>query len=66
MFYHQTQIADDYDARKNTTITAYKKLLYDMAGRAVPDNYSANFKLCSGFFPRFVTQENQFLSNTMH
>lgn len=60
-FYHKAKIADDYDARKNTTIMAYQKLLYEVTGRVVPDNYSASFKLCSGFFPRFVMQENQYL-----
>lgn len=53
--------ADQYHARKNTTILEYRKLLYTIAGEAVPDNYSANHKLCSNFFYRFTTQENQYL-----
>lgn len=59
--YITAQIADDYNRRKNRTIMQYQKLLYTMSGRAVPDNYSANYKLCSNFFARFVTQENQYL-----
>ena len=39
----------------------YQKLLYTVSGKAVPDNYSANYKLCSNFFDRFVRQENQYL-----
>lgn len=53
--------AVEYDRRKNITIMNYRKLLYDMSGKSMPDNYSANYKLPSGFFPRFVTQLNQYL-----
>lgn len=56
-----SQTADDYDRKRNTTIIQYQKLLYTMSGQAVPDNYSANYKLCSNFFNRFVTQETQYL-----
>lgn len=59
--YKTAVVADQYDRKQNTTITAYKKLLYTITGEAVPDNYSANYKITSGFFSRFVTQENQFL-----
>lgn len=59
--YNEAVIAHDYDKHQNTTIMSYQKLLYTMTGEAVPDNYSANYKLCSNFFNRFVTQENQFL-----
>ena len=59
--YTTAKIADEYNRRKNRTILNYQKLLYTMSGRTVPDNYSANYKLCSSFFSRFVTQENQFL-----
>lgn len=50
-----------YDAKQNVTIINYKKLLYTISGEAVPDNYSANYKITSAFFNRFVLQENQFL-----
>lgn len=59
--YKNAQIADDYNRKLNTTIRLYQKLLYTVSGQAVPDNYSANFKIPSAFFPRFVTQENQTL-----
>ena len=53
--------AEQYCRRRNVTITRYQKLLYTMTGNAVPDNWSANFKMASNFFHRFVTQENQYL-----
>lgn len=53
--------AEEYDRQRNVTIMAYQKLLYTMSGKAVPDNYSANHKVASNFFNRFVTQENQYL-----
>lgn len=59
--YRVAQIADEYYRRRNRTITTYQKLLYTVSGKPVPDNYSANYKLSSGFFNRFVTQEVQFL-----
>ena len=59
--YKEAEIADEYNRRRNRTIVQYQKLLYTMSGQAVPDNYSANYKLCSNFFNRFVTQENQYL-----
>lgn len=59
--YKTAKIADDYDKKRNTTIVNYQKLLYDVTGRAVPDNISANYKITSGFFNRFTTQQVQFL-----
>lgn len=53
--------AYDYYCKKNTTIMDYQKLLYTISGQAVPDNYSANYKITSNFFNHFVTQEAQFL-----
>ena len=53
--------AEMYDKQRNVTITQYQKLLYTIAGETVPDNYSANYKLCSNFFNRLTTQRNQFL-----
>lgn len=51
----------DYYARKNTTIMNFVKLLYTITGEAVPDNFSANYKFCNGFFPIFVKQEASYL-----
>lgn len=59
--YKEAVTAYEYFKKKNTTIVQYQKLLYTVRGEAVPDNFSANYKLCSGFFKRFVTQENQYL-----
>ena len=53
--------AQEYFRRRNTTITQYQKLLYTLSGNAVPDNFSANHKVSSGFFQRFVIQENMHL-----
>lgn len=53
--------ADLYSRHLNVTIMKYQKLLYTMSGKAVPDNYTANHKVASNFFDRFVTQENQYL-----
>lgn len=50
-----------YDRQENTTIMAYRKLLYTVSGKAIPDNYSANHKLASNFYNRFNVQENQYL-----
>lgn len=59
--YDIAMIAHNYDRHMNTTIMSYQKILYTMTGQGVPDNFSANYKLCSNFFNRFITQENQFL-----
>lgn len=59
--YKNAVIAEDYARKRNTTIVEFQKLLYSLDGKAIPDTFSANYKLCSGFFKRFITQENQFL-----
>lgn len=59
--YKDAVLADEYDKQRNRTIVNYQKLLYTMSGEQVPDNFSANYKLCSNFFNRFVTQQNQYL-----
>lgn len=59
--YKEATTAYEYFKRRNVTITQYQKLLYTLAGDAVPDNYSSNYKFCNGFFPIFVKQENSFL-----
>ena len=59
--YQTAVIADEYDRHLNRTILQYQKILYDVMGKAVPDIWTANYKLASRFFNRFVTQENQFL-----
>ena len=59
--FKQAVLADEYDRKQNRTIVNYQKLLYTVSGKAIPDNWSANYKLCSGFFNRFTTQQVQFL-----
>lgn len=59
--YKIAYIADQYDKQRNTTIVNFQKFLYTISGKAVPDNWSANYKLASNFFHRFITQQNQFL-----
>ena len=53
--------AEAYWHNQNTTINRYQKLLYDVSGVAVPDNYSANFKLATNVYFRFVTQTVAYL-----
>lgn len=52
---------EEYAKQKNTTIMKYRKYLYTLSGKAVPDNYSANYKTASNFYNRFCTQLNQYL-----
>lgn len=59
--YKEAVNAENYYKRRNTTIVEYQKLLYTISGESVPDNFSANYKLCSGFFQRFVIQQVQYL-----
>ena len=60
-FYKIAHTADLYDRHLNVTISEYQKLLYTVTGQVVPDNFSANYKLKTRFFNRFVVQQNQFL-----
>lgn len=59
--YKEADEAEQYDMHQNVTINRYQKFLYTVSGKAVPDNYSANYKLASNFFHIFVTQEVQHL-----
>ena len=62
--YKTASVAEKYYAKKNVTIMAFQKMLYNMQGREVPDLWSANYKLRTHFFRRFVTQQVQYvLSN---
>ena len=53
--------AYEYYCHRNVTITEYQKLLYTVTGQAIPDNWTANYKMACRHFYRFVTQEVQFL-----
>ena len=59
--YQNAKTAEAYYRKKNKTIMEFQKLLYTVTGEAIPDNYSADYKLRSLFFRRFITQENQYL-----
>lgn len=53
--------AYEYYCHRNVTIKEYQKLLYTVTGQAVPDNYSANYKMAGRHFHRFIVQEVQYL-----
>lgn len=56
--------AEAYYAKRNVTIEKFQKFLYTITGQAVPDYFSANYKLKTGFFRRFVLQQVMYvLSN---
>lgn len=55
------RLGDEYARQQNRTIIQFQKLLYTVSGKAIPDNFSANFKMASNFLDIFCTQENQFL-----
>ncbi|MCD8208420.1 MAG: phage portal protein, partial [Bacteroidales bacterium] len=59
--YQTAYDAEQYDRQENVTILQYQKYLYTLSGLAVNDKWSPNHKICSNFFNRFVTQENQYL-----
>ena len=59
--YKTARLGDEYDRHRNRTIVEFQKLLYTVTGKAIPDNFSANYKLASGFFGRFTSQQNQYL-----
>lgn len=53
--------AERYFAGQNTTIKTYEKYLFNAAGKAVPDVFSANHKVATRFFYRSVMQANSTL-----
>ena len=56
--------AEAYYAKRNVTIEKFQKVLYNMMGQSVPDLFSANYKLKTAFFRRFVLQQVMYvLSN---
>ena len=59
--YETARIAEAYNKHQNVTINEFKKLLYTITGKAIPDNYSANFKMGCRHFHRFIVQEVQYL-----
>lgn len=59
--YTNAYVANEYFKKNNVTIRTYEKFLYTMEGKAVPDMFSPNYKISSGFFRRFVKQEKSYL-----
>lgn len=59
--YKKAVTANEYYAKKNTTISKYQKFLYTMSGRAVADNFSANYKTKTTFFRLMVIQQVQYI-----
>ena len=50
------RIADEYDARRNTTIAEFTRTLFLTSGKEVKDPTASNNRIASGFFPRLNTQ----------
>ena len=67
IMYKTAWIADQYNKHRNVTILEFQKILYTVSGKAIPDIWSANFKMACRHFHRFIVQENQFLlGNGVH
>ena len=52
--YRTAEDAESYYAKHNLTMERYRKVLYTISGKAYPDIFSANYKLTTLFFRRFV------------
>lgn len=59
--YKTAKDAYEYYCHRNVTINQYQKLLYTVSGKAIPDNWSADYKMACRHFKRFITQEVQYL-----
>ena len=56
--------AEAYYANHNVTIEKFQKTLRNIMGQSIPDIFSANYKLKTAFFRRFVLQQTMYvLSN---
>jgi hypothetical protein len=53
-------IAEEYYKKRNVTLVKFQKMLTTLTGGRVDDKWSPNHKVVSGFFKRFVTQQNQY------
>lgn len=62
--YRDAKEAEAYYAKHNTTIERFQKFIRTISGQQIPDIWSANHKLKTLFYRRFVIQQVQFvLSN---
>lgn len=50
------EIADEYDAQRNTTINDMVRKIYSLTGKAVEDFTASNNRIASNFFRRLITQ----------
>ena len=55
--YRTAALAEEYYRGLNPTIMHFQKIIYDMAGMANIDRFSANHKVASSFFKFAVNQE---------
>ena len=59
--YKFAQAAERYYDGENPTINSYEKILYDIAGKAHIDMWTANHKIASQFFTMVIDQEVGYL-----
>lgn len=59
--YGEAVAGEAYYNKHNLTIERFQKFLYTVTGRQVPDLISANYKLKTTFFRRFVQQQVQYV-----
>jgi len=59
--YKTAKAAELYYDGENPTIMQYEKILYDMAGKAHVDMWTANHKIASAFFTFVIDQEVSYL-----
>lgn len=59
--YKAAEVADAYYDGENTTIMQFEKVLYDLAGKAHVDMWTANHKIASSFFTFVIDQEVSYL-----
>lgn len=59
--YKEAVAAQKYYDGENPTINGYEKIIYDLAGRAHVDMWTANHKIASSFFTFVVDQEISYL-----
>lgn len=59
--YTTAKEAEEYATGRNPTITKYQKFLYTISGQQVPDNFTANHKMKSGLYKRYITQLASYL-----
>ncbi len=54
--YKTALLADEYDRQENRTITRFVRIVRNVDGSPVPDEYGSNERLASNFFHRLIVQ----------